>query len=96
MYGEDKFYVKWERGYNRVHIGDPQLRCGPIPDLDIRNSEWKGPFDTLEEAKDAVDNIRTHNCRICFNSSSYEKPINAISTPMGGQPGYRSKYKRRG
>lgn len=97
MYCEDKYYIKHENGYNKIHMGDPDLRCnGEIPTPGIRGSLWLGPFNTVEEAEAAVNHQRVHHCRGCFSPQNTRISVNAVSTPMGGQPEYRLKRKPRG
>lgn len=94
MSDEIKYYVKFANGWNKIHIGDPnQILCnGEWPPFD----GWKGPYESPEEAAEAVNNYRIHKCQGCFSPRSRSKSVKAISIPMGGQPGYKLRGTRRG
>lgn len=95
MYREHKYYVKYENGWNKIHIGDPHLFCRPeTPSPGGPFSAWKGPFDTPEQAADAVNHERVHRCRGCFNPSvspEQYRRSREVLTPTGGKSAYRRK-----
>ena len=95
MYCKAEYYVKFENGYNKIHIGDPHLLCRPeTPNPEVFHSNWKGPFLTPEEAEEAVNHYKIHHCRGCFNprlSSEDYRRSREILSPTGGQSRRRNK-----
>ena len=98
----DDFYFYMSGDMANIHKGDdivPGCRDPRYIDRWPIRGQRYGPFDTYREARQTAEQRGARNirdCPRCFGDDPNDRSINAISTPMGGQPGYKISGRRPG